>query len=314
MAFFQKVRAVREYVLKHGMGPTARFYIKRLLGIPDYSEQIDTLYYFLNEYVDITQVPRADGLLRAGQENEALLLRIFDGICRANSLQYTLAFGTLLGAVRHKGFIPWDDDVDVFMPREDFEALKEVLTNSVLNTGEKIYINPSPSFESIGIGYKDFGVWLDVCPLDSVCTDLSYPEFIARPEGSLRRHSANANHGNFSWDRSRNLYTQLVEPSFSSGSSKYLIRYFPNLAVADTLVFPVDAVLPASELAFEGHDLSAPAKPEVCCEVMFGKDYMKFPRYGILRHSSDNSVAPSMDALLSWRLELESLLEAQRTS
>lgn len=51
-----------------------------------------------------------------------LLLR-FDEVCRHNGLKYFLAEGSLLGAVRHKGFIPWDDDTDVVMPREDYEKL-----------------------------------------------------------------------------------------------------------------------------------------------------------------------------------------------
>ncbi len=52
------------------------------------------------------------------------LLRIFDGICRKNNLQYWIEGGTLLGAVRHGGFIPWDDDVDVVMPFEDYCRFK----------------------------------------------------------------------------------------------------------------------------------------------------------------------------------------------
>ena len=51
------------------------------------------------------------------------LLKGFDELCRAQDLRYFLSGGTLLGAIRHRGFIPWDDDVDVMMPRADYERL-----------------------------------------------------------------------------------------------------------------------------------------------------------------------------------------------
>ena len=50
----------------------------------------------------------------------------FDRICRKHGLTYFLAYGTLLGAVRHKGFIPWDDDIDTLMPYDDFKRLREI--------------------------------------------------------------------------------------------------------------------------------------------------------------------------------------------
>lgn len=54
------------------------------------------------------------------------LLCIFKEMCKAHKLQYYLTGGTLLGAVRHQGFIPWDDDIDVSMPLEDFQIFQQL--------------------------------------------------------------------------------------------------------------------------------------------------------------------------------------------
>ena len=65
----------------------------------------------------------SDDELKCLQETEKEILRAFVRLCDENGLVYWLIGGSLLGAVRHHGFIPWDDDVDVLMPREDYEKL-----------------------------------------------------------------------------------------------------------------------------------------------------------------------------------------------
>ena len=60
------------------------------------------------------------------------LLKEFDLLCQQHGLRYDLAGGSLLGAVRHGGFIPWDDDIDVCMPRPDYQRLLELKSQGKL--------------------------------------------------------------------------------------------------------------------------------------------------------------------------------------
>ena len=68
--------------------------------------------------------------LRQLQLTELEILKFFDAFCRENELQYYIVAGTLLGAVRHGGFIPWDDDIDVAMPRADFNRFKALMSSN----------------------------------------------------------------------------------------------------------------------------------------------------------------------------------------
>lgn len=67
--------------------------------------------------------------LREIQLGEYAVLKELAAICDKLNLRYMLAFGTLIGAIRHKGFIPWDDDVDVLMPRPDYNKLIDYLAH-----------------------------------------------------------------------------------------------------------------------------------------------------------------------------------------
>ena len=94
------------------------------------------------------------------------LLIEFDRICKQNGLRYDLCGGSMLGAVRHQGFIPWDDDIDVSMPRPDYERfLKLSLTGNLgIPEGRAVISNRNDSFARHYARYirKDVGSVLDL--------------------------------------------------------------------------------------------------------------------------------------------------------
>jgi len=63
---------------------------------------------------------------------ELELLKTFDAFCKTHGLRYWLSDGTLIGAMRHKGFIPWDDDVDIQMPKQDYYELVRLVNEGAV--------------------------------------------------------------------------------------------------------------------------------------------------------------------------------------
>lgn len=118
------------------------------------------------------------------QQESFKILREIDRICRKHDIPYFLSSGTLLGAVRHKGFIPWDDDLDIGMTRDSLTKFEKVIAEE-LDPGyfyqskktDRYYFNSYPkirsnSYKLIERTTKHLsihkGVWVDIFPYDNV--------------------------------------------------------------------------------------------------------------------------------------------------
>lgn len=117
--------------------------------------------------------------LKEIQRIQLKILKEFDKYCEANHLKYFLAYGTLLGAIRHKGFIPWDNDIDVCMLRDDYNKLikkykdgrfklmsvERLKRNEYTYAHAKLTDTQTILLESFQPDYE-LGVYIDVFPLE----------------------------------------------------------------------------------------------------------------------------------------------------
>lgn len=91
-----------------------------------------------------------DGSLLRHDQLELLdMLRVVDRICKENNIEWWLSSGTLLGAARHEGFIPWDDDIDIVVLRKDYKRLKRILLK--LDSPEFVFHCPESDVEYVNL-------------------------------------------------------------------------------------------------------------------------------------------------------------------
>ncbi|MCD8106093.1 MAG: LicD family protein [Lachnospiraceae bacterium] len=118
------------------------------------------------------------------QKIEYELLKFFTDLCERNNLKYYVSGGTCLGAVRHSGFIPWDDDVDIDMPRRDYDKLIKLFSdrkvncsryeveNIFLENGEDLITKLVDKSHKIKISYakeeQSVRPWIDIMPIDGM--------------------------------------------------------------------------------------------------------------------------------------------------
>ena len=114
------------------------------------------------------------------------ILKDIHAFCIKEGIKYSLAYGTLIGAIRHKGFIPWDDDLDIMMPRPDYERFINTYKSDqgyeVLPEGENSMIAMARVYD-VERTYvtmpkspwckREVGIWIDIFPIDAAENDFS---------------------------------------------------------------------------------------------------------------------------------------------
>lgn len=217
-------------------------------------ERLDKLISRFELHHPITNTPKAFGNLRAFQERGVELLRVFDGICRKHNLKYWMDYGTLLGAVRHKGYIPWDDDLDICMMSDDFYRFQEVVDEELIGLGIKYTHNFHPFIYKLECTLKNNGAWLDIFPFYYQKEDVKLEDYIKdfRETRSQRGKVVQDAH------KVRELALSFNDKYDAKQKTPKIFRGFQSADHPLCDVRDYNEVFPLVELEFEGLSLFAP--------------------------------------------------------
>ena len=259
-------------------------------------------------------------------EKQEYLLKLFrevDEICREHNLRYVLAGGSLIGALRHEGFVPWDDDVDLYMPRSDWEKFVEICKTELppnreiqCSEVERNYTNSFPRYASTNtcaihksqiIGKDCGGEIIDILTLDPIpADDREYEKY--RTHMMIYSDLINISVGySDRWEIPASMYLKYLLSYIFLGKKRTLeklekIMFSYNEEECDRyamrwggcpFLFDKDMMFPVKEGIFEGQKAMIPNK---CSDYLiwhYGDEWSYMPPH----HSREGHVAVCVDGL-----------------
>ncbi len=215
----------------------------------------------------------------------------FDGVCQKHGLRYWLDSGTLLGAQRHKGFIPWDDDIDISMPVEDYEQFKEIALHEK-NDGiffQTSSTDPEFPFDYIKLRsnkatiiefheqHRDIayhqGVFVDIFPMLTIKNTKFHLLFYRLSFAVIRFFSAK----HWRNDGMRHFFVSMLH-RLHKGWERRDTRIVYGGEMPDVAAsFDPESVFPLQKMRFEKRSFFGPVNPGDCLEQIYSFNFMEIP-------------------------------------
>ena len=231
--------------------------------------------------------------IREMQQIALDILIYLDKICEKYHLRYFIVDGTLLGAVRHKGFIPWDDDIDVSILEEDYNKLLKIIEEEIDNKyfiqskqSDKHYFTPWIKIrhrDSIMICSENEkfhqGISLDIFPMN-------YYSNINKILYKILYKIKNIKYCNLNGKKSIKNYFKVILIIFKINKlCEKILKYFTKNTKNKNIgymyefiqLFKYTDVFPLLEIEFEGHKFPCPNNADAYLKELYGDTYMELP-------------------------------------
>ena len=253
----------------------------------------------------------------SGQEQKDVMLQIlldFAAFCDQHKLSYFLDAGTLIGAVRHQGFIPWDDDVDVCMPRKDFDTFMELMRAQGDRLGEHLFLErpkdivyPFPKLaddRTILVEHpekhpEEVAVYIDIFPKDGIKDKKLGSKILCKISECFELLQWFNNYSIYAWQKSGSPIKKVIawfgrklvkRPNWGVKYQDKLIRRhnkkvkYESCKYVTTLVrgefrklAPMECFTDYKWASFEGKQLKIPIGYDTYLRCLYKGDYMQLP-------------------------------------
>lgn len=260
-------------------------FLKKIVGLNKVEDELKTLQYFFN----LTHKPAdikctEDKQLKIMQECDALLLAIFDKFCEKHHLGYWIDYGSLLGYVRHGGFIPWDDDMDVSMERSDYIKALPLLYKELEPYGIKVKVD-----RQIGLGYKHekTGVWLDIFAFDVYNSNTDIKKRKDKIVYNICRCGKKCRSPYVMLDeKKKELLRNKIVGGANCDSPNFCYLYLcPEFSYTyNYTILRKEDVIPLKKGKFLNYDVNIPNNYIAVLQEEYGLNFDEFPTSGILHH------------------------------
>lgn len=268
------------------------------------------LLLLLDHQLDIRELKPAVGDLRLKQEASFQILRILKRIAKAESISFWLDFGTLLGAVRHGGFIPWDDDLDISLSNPDFNRFCDLLPSK---------LPPQLYFKEGRVLERRTGFYVDLYKYERIPgalrSDGTITEWEQEYQAEYERIFRLGLVDGMTEKIKQRIVNWLATHSKGDGTVDGIavsMSYF-QASPMYRRVFADSDIFPLKKAVFEGEDFFIPKNaPHILSEI-YG-DFLRFPRdAGGGRHSRSSILPQVIRAVIDELIEVVRVMDLNAT-
>ena len=243
------------------------------------------------------------------------LLQEADRVAKKYHISYCIIAGTMLGAVRHGGFIPWDDDVDIAMLRSEYERFREACKKEL--DPQKFYFQDHTVTAGYRWGYGKLrrkgslflrehqehmpyeqGVFMDVFPLDYCCAQGKLHEVRDDLRAAIKEYRTYylRRQNKDSIETIKKRKTEIFSKYEKLNNGRYKV-FFRSCEFTEVEIYnDEETIFPLIDEEFEGYKFPVPQKSDVYLTGFYG-DYMSFPTKGLQAHVDPDGKKASLRAL-----------------